>query len=161
MILAITGTPGCGKTTQAKKIATILGIPYINLTDYCVEHKLTDGFDSKRDCHVLSISKIEKHLQKHLDFPAIIDSHLSHDFSPEWIDACIVCQCELATLKKRLKKRAYSPEKIRENLDAHIFDTCHVEALENGHRVCTLDCTNPLTKDKLHQFLKENQLISH
>ena len=41
----------------------------------------------------------------------------------------------LKTLKKRLEKRGYSKEKVRENLDAEIFDTCRIEALEAGHNV--------------------------
>ncbi len=34
-----------------------------------------------------------------------------------------------------MKKRKYSKEKIRENLDCEIFDVCYNEALEKGHKV--------------------------
>ena len=45
-------------------------------------------------------------------------------------------------IKKRLVKRKYSKEKIRENLDAEILDVCLVEALENKHKVKVVDTTN-------------------
>ena len=53
----------------------------------------------------------------------------------KYVDKCIITKCDLKELEKRLQKRKYSKEKIRENLDAEIFDTCRVEALEAGHNV--------------------------
>ena len=41
---------------------------------------------------------------------------------------------KLPALKKRLEARKYSEQKVRENLDAEIFDVCQQEALENGHK---------------------------
>ena len=44
-------------------------------------------------------------------------------------------------LKKRLKKKKYSENKIRENLDAEIFDICLNEAKESRHKVIVIDTT--------------------
>jgi adenylate kinase len=68
----------------------------------------------------------------------IIDSHLSHLFFPEKIDFCIVIKTKLKELEKRLKKRNYNEQKVRENLDSEIFNVCFNEAVENGLKVVVL-----------------------
>ena len=71
----------------------------------------------------------------------IIDSHLSHYLPKKYADLCIVTKCDLKILKKRLKRKKYSESKIRENLDAEIFDICLNEAKENGHEAFIVDTT--------------------
>ncbi len=71
----------------------------------------------------------------------IIDSHLSHYLPRRYVDLCIVTKCGLKELKKRLKKRKYSENKVRENLDAEIFDVCLNEAKENKHDVIVINTT--------------------
>src|SRR3989344_3005263 len=105
MIIIVTGCPGTGKTTIAKKIA---------------RQKKLNNF-------LIKMIKKEKNL--------VLDSHLSHYIQSKYVDKCIVTKCDLKELKKRLKKRKYSKEKIRTNLHCEIFDVCHIEALENKHNV--------------------------
>ena len=54
----------------------------------------------------------------------IIDSHLSHYLPRKYVDLCIVTKCDIKVLKNRLKNKKYSKSKVRENLDAEIFDIC-------------------------------------
>jgi adenylate kinase len=62
----------------------------------------------------------------------------------KYVDLCYVTKCDLKTLKKRLEKRRYSKEKIRENLDAEILDVCLIEALENKHKVKVINTTKEI-----------------
>ena len=71
----------------------------------------------------------------------MIDSHLSHFLPSKYVDKCYVTKCNLKELEKRLKKRKYSKKKIRENLDAEIFDVCFEEAKENKHDIEIIDTT--------------------
>ena len=71
----------------------------------------------------------------------IIDSHLSHYLPKRYVDMCIVTKCDLKELKRRLKKKKYPYNKIRENLDAEIFDICLNEAKESRHKVIIIDTT--------------------
>ena len=71
----------------------------------------------------------------------VIDSHMSHCIPSKYIDVCIVTKCNLKVLKKRLEKKGYSKEKVRENLDAEIFDVCLTEAEEAGHKLLIVDTT--------------------
>ena len=58
----------------------------------------------------------------------------------------------IKVLEKRLEKRGYGKEKIRENLDVEIFDTCLTEANEAGHDVVVVDTTKGY---KITQVVKE------
>ena len=71
----------------------------------------------------------------------IIDSHLSHYLPKKYADLCIVTKCSLKTLKHRLEQKGYSKNKVRENLDAEIFDICLNEARESGHNILIADTT--------------------
>lgn len=137
MTIIVTGTPGTGKTTYSKKLAIQKKLKYIDVTKLIKDNKIFERYDKKMDCVLVDIKKLNKELIKIIkkDNKVVIDSHLSHYLSPKYVDLCVVTKCELKTLEKRLKKRKYSKDKIRENLDAEIFDTCRIEALEAGHNV--------------------------
>jgi|TARA_Y100000310_G_scaffold271804_1_gene286447 adenylate kinase len=83
----------------------------------------------------------------------IIDSHLSHHLPKKYVDLCIVAKCDLKVLKNRLKKKKYSKDKIRENLDTEIFDVCLNEAKENRHKIIVTDTTKDI-KTHLESFMK-------
>lgn len=69
----------------------------------------------------------------------IIDSHLSHYLPRKYVDLCIVTKCCVGELDKRLKRKKFNKSKIRENLQAEIFDICHNEALERKHNVLVVN----------------------
>ena len=50
-------------------------------------------------------------------------------------------KCDLKELERRLKNKKYSKNKVRENLDAEIFDICLNEAKENKHKIIVVDTT--------------------
>ena len=79
----------------------------------------------------------------------IIDSHMSHYLPKKHVDLCIVTKCSLKPLKKRLKKKKYNKNKIRENLDAEIFDICLNEARENKHPILIVDTTKGINISKI------------
>lgn len=83
----------------------------------------------------------------------IIDSHLSHYLPAKYVDLCIVAKCDLNELKKRLKKRRYGEDKIRENLDAEIFDVCLTEAKENNHKIFVINTTKGINIDTISHKL--------
>ena len=138
-VIIISGSPGTGKTTVAKKLAKEKKYKYINVNNIIKENKLNEKYDKERDTNVIDIDKLNKVLIKIIkteNSPGlVIDSHLSHYLPKKYVDRCTITKCNLKELEKRLHKRGYSKEKVRENLDAEIFDTCRIEALEVGHKV--------------------------
>ena len=94
-------------------------------------------------------NKNKKIKNKNIENGIIIDSHLSHYLSKKYVDLCIVAKCDIKELKRRLESRGYDKNKVRENLDAEIFDVCLSEAKEMKHKVFTIDTTYGIKSNKL------------
>jgi adenylate kinase len=138
IIIIVTGSVCSGKTTFAKKLAEDNGFSYLDVSKLIKDKRIMDSYDKKRDCYVVDVRKLNSvliNIIKNSKNSLVIDSHLSHYLNPKYVDICFVTKTELKTLKKRLTKRKYSKEKIRENLDADIFDVCYNEAVHIGHKV--------------------------
>lgn len=156
-IIIITGTPGTGKTTIAKEISKRFKIKRIDANKLVLKEKLFEGYDRSRKTKIVDVKKLNTFLEKLIkssDESLIIDSHMSHFLKASLVDLCIVCKCKLPVLKKRLEKRGYSSDKVRENLDAEIFDICLNEAKERKHRILLVDTGHKGAKDiaKLIEF---------
>lgn len=134
----VTGSVGTGKTTIAKKLAKKYKAKYIDVNKIIKEYKLSEGYDRKRKCKIVDVKKLNKvliNIIKNSKKDLVIDSHMSHFLPPKYVDLCIVTKCPIKKLKGRLKKRGYSQSKIKENIDAELFDVCLNEAKEIGHKV--------------------------
>jgi len=177
-VIIISGTPGTGKTTLAKKLAKKLDFEYIDINKIIKKYGLSGGYDKKRKCEVVDIKKLNKRLIKTINQykklslkkksinkeslrkiknkikGLIIDSHLSHYLPPRYIDLCVITKCNLRILQKRLKKKHYSKEKIRENLDCEIFDICLNEAKENKHEMIIIDTTKGINMKPILSEIK-------
>ena len=150
-LIVITGTPGVGKSTLAKTLARRLKFKKIDLHNYYLEISL--GYDRKNKCHEINFKKFialitrlkeEPGFKKNGEPGIILDSHIAHLLPKRLIDFCIVLTCsDLKVLERRLKKRKYSLQKIRDNLEAEIMQVCLLEAKEKGHKIMVIDnCEN-------------------
>lgn len=147
MVIIVTGCPATGKTIIAKKIAKEKKLKYIDVNQLIKENRLYSYYDKKDKSYVVDIKKLNRFLINFIkkDKNLVFDSHLSHYLSSKYVNECIVTKCNLKELKKRLEKRKYSKEKIRNNLDCEIFDVCRIEALENNHKVRIVDTSSKKT----------------
>lgn len=135
MAIIVTGTPGTGKTTLARKLAKEYKYEYLDLNEFSQMVGAIEGRDPERDTLIVDEHKVVAALEKALrkNSRVVIDGHFSHELSPKFVEKCYVTRTKLPELKARLENRKYSEKKIRENLDAEIFDTCGEEARANGH----------------------------
>lgn len=134
MVIVVTGTPGVGKTTYAKRLGEELELPVLSVTDLCEQAGLDEEWDSQRKCFLVDVDALEELLveRAQANDEVIIEGHLAHELPPRFVERCVVLKCSLPVLKKRLEARGYSDEKVRENLDCEIFDVCFSEAVERG-----------------------------
>jgi len=156
MIIAVSGTPGTGKTKLSKKLAKKLNYTYIDVKRIITKNKLKESYDKKRRTYVVDIKKLNPILIKIIKSSGnlIIDSHLSHYLPPKYVDLCIITKCDLKVLEKRLKKKRYNKAKIRENLDCEIFDICLNESKEAGHKILVVDTTKGVDLEKIIKKIK-------
>jgi adenylate kinase len=134
MRIALTGTPGTGKTT----VAALLPYKVIDI-NALVKGGLNLGIDRERGCLDADMDGLEKRL-KELDTEevTILEGHFSHRFA----DWAIVLRLAPSRLEKRFEARGYSQEKTRENLEAEALDIILAEAAEICSRVDEIDTTD-------------------
>lgn len=139
-VIVLTGTPCTGKTTLAMELSLLLHYKHIEVNELL--KNIADKYDKLRDSFIISENKVSNilkstiksfEMEKNPPKGLIIDSHMAHFLRSDYADFCIVMKCELKALKSRLEARNYPPEKMRENLESEIFDTCLIEALENSY----------------------------
>ena len=143
MIVALTGTPGTGKTTVAGLLSA-QGFVVIHLTD--IEKKCVIGEDKKRRCHIYNIQLLDNyfHTESLLmqNEVCIVEGHLSHLLS--CITNIIILRCHPQELKKRLKQKGYTREKIQENLEAEALDIilCDAAYCHTASAIREIDTTH-------------------
>ena len=135
MRIAVTGTPGVGKTSACSKVKRV---PVYHVNDLVEIFGLANGYDRKRRTREVDVKKLAKKVEK-LEGNMILEGHFSHMLDP---DLAIVLRCSPAVLEKRLKKKGWKEAKVRENVEAEAVDVVLIEALENVPEVCEIDTTD-------------------
>ena len=133
MQIALTGTPGTGKTTVAK----LLPYKVIDI-NALVKGGMNLGIDPERGCLEADMDALAGRLEE-MDNEeiSILEGHFAHHF----VNWAIVLRLSPPSLRSRLEKRGYSMEKTRENLEAEALDVILVEAVEFCGRVDEIDTT--------------------
>ena len=146
-VIAITGTPGVGKSTVANALTSKLGGQYINVGDLVKKENLVAEADEKRDTVVADIRRLRTRLAailKKADGDVILDGHYAYDVIPKTIEPFVfMLRRDPVRLEAILKERGYDENKVYENLAAEALDVCLMGALkrfEHG-RVDEIDVT--------------------
>jgi adenylate kinase len=151
--ILVTGTPGTGKTTVAKKLAAKLGAKYIGITELIKKEQLFISEDKERNTLVADTEEVEKHLQKILEETegkTVIDGHYAVDVTPKnYVSMVFVLRRDPRQLKTTLESRGYDSRKVWENLTAEILDVCLWDTLSviDSDRVCEIDVTDKTIDD--------------
>ena len=129
----VTGTPGTGKTTFAKKLAKEIGADYVALTQFVSERKLYTGFDWERESRVVNLARVHASLNRLLlqtRRPTIVDTHMPEGIIPkDLVKLIFVLRCHPRILEERLSKKKWKQSKIRENVLAEMLDVCLINAV--------------------------------
>ena len=143
MIIALTGTPGTGKTSISKVLAEN-GFETIDLNKIAQEQGFIIGRDEKRDTNIVDIEKLEDFIKNNYSSKNIVfvEGHLSHLL--KCADKIIILRCHPKVLRSNLSIRNWKEKKIRENVEAEILDVILCEALEvhSEEKILEIDVTN-------------------
>jgi len=135
MRVAVTGTPGVGKTSTCSKVRRVRVVHVNELVD---ELGLVSGYDRRRRAKEVDVGKLAKAVCA-LEGDVLLEGHLSHLLKP---DIAIVLRCSPKVLERRLRRKGWPDEKVRENVEAEAVDVVLIEAIENVPDVCEVDTTD-------------------
>jgi adenylate kinase len=144
-VIVVTGTPGTGKTTFSKRLASKMGADHIELTRFVSERRLYTGFDRRRNSRVINLVRLQSSMGRLIagaSGPIIIDTHIPEAIRAKApVKAVFVLRCHPRILNKRLRYKKWRQSKIRENVLAEILDVCLINAVEwfGRSRVAQLD----------------------
>lgn len=151
MRVAVTGTPGTGKSTATELLKT--GVDVAHLNDVIREEGLTTGHDSDRGSAIADLDAVADWLDGRDGI--IFESHLAHRFSA---DRVVVCRCHPETLETRLAERGESAESIAENAESEALDIVLGEAVdehgtESVYEIETTDRTPEEVADEIQAVI--------
>lgn len=130
MIVAITGTPGVGKTSVSKFLRDN-GYFIVDLNDIINENNFVTGVDKKRDSKIVDLKKLNQYISdNYMNMDLVfIESHLSH--SLDCVDKVILLRLHPDNLKLNLSNKGWNEKKIKENLEAEILDVILCEVVDS------------------------------
>ncbi len=128
-MIAITGTPGVGKSEVGRELAR-RGYVVKSVLSLAKEHGCVIDENDELVIDVESLAKVE--------FDGIVEGHLSHLLNPEIV---VVLRCDPKILKERLIKRGWDYEKVMDNVESELLDVILIESLDACDRVYEIDTT--------------------
>tara|TARA_Y100001970_G_scaffold22993_1_gene26823 strand:+ start:115 stop:624 length:510 start_codon:yes stop_codon:yes gene_type:complete len=140
--IALTGTPGTGKTSLAIRLEHNI----VSINNHYPE--ISNGKDEEGNW-LIDLKKLNKVISVKKDSSTIFEGHVSHFL--KGIEMTIVLRCNPKNLNERLKSRGYTKEKIKENMEAEALNIISEEAIEicGEKNVFELDTTNRSMEDSV------------
>lgn len=133
MLIIITGTPGCGKTTVSKLLSEKINAKLISINSLLDDYDLNLGTDEVRGYKIVDTEKmipiVDKIKNDNSDKIILFEGHLAQDYPNA--DKIVVLRCDPLILKKRLDTRGWTDKKVDENISAEILGICTQESYES------------------------------
>lgn len=148
MRVALTGTPGTGKTSVASRLADSYEV--VALGEVIDDADLARERDEVRRTEIVDMDGLRAATADIED--AIFESHLSHHLP---VDIVIVLRCAPETLERRLRDRGVIERSVQENAESEALDLILAEAVEEhgAESVFEIDTTD-LTLDEVAAEVK-------
>lgn len=123
MRVAVTGTPGTGKTTATDRLDTDLEVCHLN--EVIKDEGFSTGVDEDRGSLVADLDALAEWLDGRDD--VLFESHLAHHFDA---DRVVVLRAHPDTVVERLRDRGDDDAKAYENAESEALDVILSEAVE-------------------------------
>jgi adenylate kinase len=129
MIVAITGTPGTGKTTVAS-ILKKKGFTVVDLKKVAFDNNFVLGVDKNRNSKIVDIEKLNVYIKRNFssDELVFVEGHISHLL--KCADKIIILRLHPLRLREILFDRNWKKDKVSENVQAEALDVILCEAVD-------------------------------
>ncbi|AFO56018.1 adenylate kinase family protein [Natrinema sp. J7-2] len=162
MRIAVTGTPGTGKTTATELLESRLAaagtdaddesppeLEVIHLNRVLEDEELYTEVDTDRESKIADLDALTAWLKGREEI--VIESHLAHHFDA---DRIAVLRCHPETLEQRLLERGETEAKAAENAESEALDVILSAAveehgLESVYEIDTTDRAPAAVADEL------------
>jgi len=155
-IILVTGTPGVGKTSVAKRLGERLGLRVVTLAELVVEEKLFTGYDAETGSYVVDLEKTRSTLERVAAGETIVlDTHVVEAAPRAAVKVAFVLRLHPKVLEERLRGRGYSERKVLSNVQAELLDSCLIDAVNwvGAGRVCEVDTTGRSVEEVVEEVL--------
>ena len=131
LVIAVSGTPGTGKSVFARALAKRLGASVIELNTLITEKKIyTLDSDGTKLANLSKMRKEFARAIKNSSGPIIAEGLLAHLLQKKLLTHVVVLRTRPKVLERRLRARDYSNAKMRENIEAEALDIILWEAVD-------------------------------
>ncbi len=145
MFVALSGTPGTGKTRLLREFLELveprdIELVTVELNSFIKDEGLVLGEDTRRGSLEVDMAALKDVFRERFFPPPpspkesageprllLVEGHLSHELVP---DICIALRCSPAVLRQRLEGRNYPLEKVQENLEAEALNIIRDDYLQ-------------------------------
>ncbi|MBS3782387.1 MAG: adenylate kinase family protein [Candidatus Thermoplasmatota archaeon] len=143
MKIALTGTPGVGKT-RVSKVLERRGYETLGLNEFIKDMGLRGDKDHNRKTFEVDTEHLKEVYHREKPDFDIVEGHLAHHLS---ISPTVVLRCAPSELEERMKNKGWDRDKIEENIEAEMLDAILIEALDLCEDVYEIDTTSKDPKE--------------
>ena len=112
-VLAVSGTPGTGKTTLCEALAAA-GWQVLPLADLAEEHGCMGPVDETDGAAPIDVHRLAEAWEAPEEGHWLVDGHLAHLLE---VDGIVLLRCRPSVLNERLSARGYEARKVKANVE--------------------------------------------
>jgi adenylate kinase len=146
-VIAISGTPGTGKSAVGNLLANQLNAEVIELGQVVKERQFHYGEDPERDSLIANIDSLQEYMVNRFQKSEkliVVSGHFADLVPEEYLKILVILRCHPITLTQRLRTRQWPKKKTLENIQAEILGECTSQGLaQHDHRkIFEIDTTD-------------------
>jgi adenylate kinase len=156
LVVAVSGTPGTGKSVFARALAKKLGARLVDLNALIRKRKIyKKDIDGTLIADPVKVRAEFARLIEGLRGSVVVEGLLAHFLQPKYISHVAVLRTRPRVLERRLRKRGYSSQKIKDNVEAEALSIILWEAVKihGAKKVYEIDTTKLKAEAAVKLFL--------